>query len=169
MEVRVTMRGFRDGEMGGLQWSESMSVGIPALDADHRCLVRIISLLEDVREETAGQIIDMVLDTLAVYCRYHFAREEQVMAGSGFPALSFHQSEHEGFARMVRRLRERHAVQSDAAMAQELLDFLTGWLCHHILIQDMAYKPFAVEHWRGPILPELPALSQDFGMPAKLV
>jgi len=33
----------------------------------------------------------------------------------------------------------------------------------------MAYKPFAVEHWRGPILPELPALSQDFGMPAKLV
>jgi hemerythrin-like metal-binding protein len=147
--------------MVGLAWSESMSVGVAALDADHRCLVRIISLLENVQDEDAGRVVDVVLDTLVVYCRYHFAREEQVMAGCGFPALSFHKSEHAGFTGMVRRLRERNAVRSDAAMARELLDCLTSWLCHHILIQDMAYKPYAIENWHGNVLPELPPLSDQ--------
>jgi hemerythrin len=31
--------------MAGFSWSEGMSFGVPALDADHRCIVRIINLL----------------------------------------------------------------------------------------------------------------------------
>ena len=33
--------------------------------------------------------------------------------------------------------------QDDGTMARELLDYLTAWLRHHILIQDMAYKAYA--------------------------
>jgi hemerythrin len=29
-------------------------------------------------------------------------------------------------------------------MAAELLEYLTGWLRHHILIQDMAFKPYVL-------------------------
>ncbi len=149
--------------MGGLQWSESMSVGIPALDADHRCLVQIINLLEDQQDGDTSQLVDMVLDTLSAYCRCHFAREEQVMAACDFPALTFHRSEHERFTRMVRLLRERQFVESDSGMARELLDRLTAWLCHHILIQDMAYKPYVLERWDDTaVLPEMPVLSTAF-------
>ena len=34
---------------------------------------------------------------------------------------------------------------ADAAIIRELLDYLKTWLDHHILIQDMAYKPY-VQH-----------------------
>lgn len=128
--------------MRNFTWSEAMSVGVPALDADHRCLVRIISLLQDAKGDEAPRIVEIVLETLTVYCRYHFAREEQVMAMCGFPALSFHRAEHERFSRMVGALQARPRPADHAAMVQELRECLIAWLCHHILIQDMAYKPY---------------------------
>lgn len=128
--------------MSAFAWSQAMSVGVPALDADHRCLVRIISLLQDVEAEESQRVIDMVLDTLVVYGRYHFAREEQVMRGCGFPALDFHQREHRDFTRFIAGLRGQAETKQGRTAAQALLEYLITWLRHHILIQDMAYKPY---------------------------
>jgi hemerythrin-like metal-binding protein len=127
--------------MSAFAWTEAMSVGVPALDADHRCLVRIINLLEDT-EGDDDRVIEIVINTLDIYCRYHFAREEQVMNACKFPALAFHRHEHEGFCRAIAEMNER---KTDAAAAQDLLEYLKAWLLHHILIQDMAYKPYVAE------------------------
>ncbi|MBK8209723.1 MAG: hemerythrin family protein [Rhodospirillales bacterium] len=134
--------------MSAFAWTEAMSVGVPALDADHRCLVRIINLLEEA-ENDDGRLIETVINTLEVYCRYHFAREEQVMNACKFPALAFHRREHELFCRAIAEINGR---KSQASTVQELLDYLKAWLLHHILIQDMAYKPFVAD---APNLEEL--------------
>lgn len=128
--------------MQGFAWTKAMSVGVPALDADHRCLVRIINLLDEVEPSDAARVVETVIETLAVYCRYHFAREEHVMTACGFPELPFHQDEHEAFSRTVEKLRKRRQAVDPATLAEETSDYLRGWLLHHILIQDMAYKPF---------------------------
>ena len=125
-------------------WTEEMSVGVPALDCDHRSLVRIINTLQDVDEQNAELAVNRALESLIAYCRYHFAREEQVMRGCGFPALDFHRGEHEGFTRFVSGLRQRYAHRPESAMIEELRDHLTRWLRHHILIQDMAFKPYVL-------------------------
>lgn len=127
--------------MSAFAWTEAMSVGVPALDADHRCLVRIINLLEEAGPGDS-RLIETVINTLGSYCQYHFAREEQVMSACSFPALAFHRHEHEGFCRAIADINARKA---DAATAEELLDFLKAWLLHHILIQDMAYKPYVAD------------------------
>jgi len=49
--------------MSGFAWTEAMSVGVPALDADHRCLVRIINLLEDADGDDDGRVIEIVINT----------------------------------------------------------------------------------------------------------
>jgi len=125
-------------------WTESMSVGVPALDADHRCLVRIINLLRHVSGRHPGRTVETVLETLLVYSKFHFAREEEVLASCGFPAAVFHHGEHEGFSRRIHQLRDRYTGGDSPKVAKELLDYLTGWLAHHILIQDMAYKPYVM-------------------------
>jgi hemerythrin-like metal-binding protein len=132
------------GAMAGFAWSEMMSVGVPVLDADHRCIVRIINPLRDSEGEDRHHVIETVLDTLVGYCRYHFAREEQVMAWCGFPGIDFHRRAHESFASFVTLLRERYADGHDTALADEMQDYLMRWLCHHILIQDMAYKSYVI-------------------------
>jgi len=129
--------------MSCFQWSKEMSVGVSALDSDHKCLIRIIDLLHDIRDhEDSQRMIETVLDTLLVYGRHHFAREERVMAACRFPGHAFHHSEHQGFAKHIKSLRNRFKGKGDPKMASELLDYLSNWLRHHILIQDMAFKPY---------------------------
>jgi hemerythrin len=128
--------------MGYFHWTEAMSVGVPALDADHKCLVRTINVLRELdREEGAKATVETVLDTLKLYGRTHFKREERVMDAVRFPGGAFHRAEHQNFVRHIEFLRSRFA-SGKAEPTRELYDYLTGWLRHHILIQDMAYKPY---------------------------
>ena len=127
------------------EWTEAMSVGVPSLDADHKAMIRIINLLCKIDEEGGAQTMDVVLDTLVAYSQFHFGREERVMEVCGFPETLFHRTEHAGFAEYVRRLRNLHGGVQDPAVVAELLEYLSDWLRHHILIQDMAYKPFVLD------------------------
>lgn len=120
-----------------------MSVGVPALDADHRCMVKIVNLLHSIKDdEGSRETIETVLDTLKLYGRMHFKREETVMKAIGFPGAAFHSAEHQGFARYIETLRNSTKKGADSKLAATLFDYLTGWLRHHILIQDMAFKPY---------------------------
>jgi hemerythrin-like metal-binding protein len=120
-----------------------MSVGVPALDSDHRCLIRIISLLRGVEDgEEARTMIETVLDTLSAYVHFHFAREERVVAAFAFPQADVHQDEHREFARFMDRLRIQYGGQSEPGLANQVFEELAAWIRHHILIQDMAFKPF---------------------------
>lgn len=156
--------------MSSLRWTDAMSVGVPALDADHRMLVRIINLLAASREGAPPQAaIAEVLATLKLYGRFHFRREERVMEAIRFPGAAFHRAEHQGFARYIEELRSRAGDRRDPTLARDLFDYLTGWLRHHILIQDMAYKPYVTDRERAeetardaaPSLPQLPELAAE--------
>ena len=128
--------------MGYFHWTEAMSVGVPALDADHKCLVRTINVLRELdREEGSQATVESVLDSLKLYGRTHFKREERVMDAVRFPGGAFHRAEHQNFVRHIEFLRSRFA-SGETEPTRELFDYLTGWLRHHILIQDMAYKPY---------------------------
>ena len=94
--------------MSEFVWTEAMSVGVSTLDADHRCLVRIINLLHDAEGNDTGRVIEIVMEALNRYARFHFAREEQVMAACGFPALGVHRAEHVSFSRSLAAIPERH-------------------------------------------------------------
>ena len=119
-----------------------MSVGVPALDADHKCLVRIINILRELdREEDTRVTVETVLDSLKLYGRTHFKREERVMDAVRFPGSAFHRAEHQNFVRHIEILRSKF-TGGHMEPTRELYDYLTGWLRHHILIQDMAYKPY---------------------------
>lgn len=132
--------------MAAFQWTEAMSVGVPALDSDHRCLVRIINLLaEGDHGAESRATLETVLETVTLYARYHFAREERLMEACGFPAADVHRGEHAEFVHFVEDLRTRFSGRAGKKVASELLHYLSEWLRHHILIQDMAYKPYVRE------------------------
>lgn len=150
--------------MKPLAWTDAMSVGVPMLDADHRCLVRIINLLSDVNETDAPHVVRTVLDTLLVYGHFHFDREERVMAATSFPGAAVHVAEHRTFSKYVDGLRRAFDARRAGATASDLFDYLTDWLRHHILIQDMAYKPYvanesSAQNTAERADPHLPALA----------
>ena len=65
--------------MAFLKWSEKMSVGVPALDADHKKMVDLINGLSKTMNE--GGSVDEVcqaINALVDYARYHFEMEERL-------------------------------------------------------------------------------------------
>lgn len=130
--------------MAYMQWTPSLGVGVAELDEDHKLLIRLIGSLEDAvgyaREE---QAIRTVLDTLIEYTVHHFAREEKVMAASGYPDLERHRAEHRELTARVKEVQRRVHGGGASALGPEVMEFLKEWLTNHILKEDMAYRPYA--------------------------
>jgi hemerythrin-like metal-binding protein len=118
-----------------------MSVGVPRLDRDHRVLIGLINRLAGERSPRPDdKVVGEVLEALVAYTVFHFAREEQVMEACGFAELETHREEHRLLAGEVTGLHARFLRDRQSVGYEDLLRFLTDWLNHHILLQDVAYR-----------------------------
>lgn len=131
--------------MVAIEWSEAMSVGVPAVDHDHQILIGLINRLGEAtpEQDVDTQVIAGALATLIAYTQYHFEREEKVMEACGYPELLTHREEHIILTGEVMALKDRFLESDSDLTVGELLTFLTGWLNHHILLQDMEYREYA--------------------------
>ncbi|MEQ8603027.1 MAG: bacteriohemerythrin [Marivibrio sp.] len=130
--------------MRAIDWDEGMSVGLARLDDDHKQLIAIINRLHEAVRlggSEAGATVARSLQALADYTERHFAREEAVLEAVGYPALRGHRVQHDAFVDELRDLADAFDARRDPALAAELGRFLRDWLTHHILVEDMAYKP----------------------------
>ena len=156
--------------MAFYEWTESMSVGVPLFDSDHQALIGLINRLHDSLDGDGLAPLEETFDMLIAYAELHFAREEKGMEACGYPEVEIHRDQHAGFTDRIYRARERYRGGTDLALTGELLEYLKLWLNHHILIQDMAYKPYAAGNRRvnkvarsfGPGLAETGARAGPF-------
>jgi len=114
---------------------------MPDIDGQHKRLIAIINKLHDSMKTGAAhaQLIRL-MEELVGYTQDHFAYEERLMAAAKYPGLNEHIRKHTSmkaqvgvFCRMVRSDRATTPLQ--------LMEFLKGWLGHHILNTDMDYSP----------------------------
>jgi hemerythrin len=128
-----------------MQWTEAMSVGSPDLDEDHKHLFFLTNRLSSLSDGHATpEDAQQALQTLTRYAQWHFAREECVMAACGFPGDATHKVAHERFGRTAAGFLKKFEANPDKVapeLCREIYEFLQDWLTHHILVQDMAYKP----------------------------
>lgn len=132
--------------MAVIQWTEAMSVGLTELDEDHKLLIKVINQLEaNAKDDARHDVVRQCLMELQRYAEFHFAREERVMTACKFPGIGVQKDEHRDFIDRVRDAMARFDSDSDAfasVINDELFSYLKEWLSHHILIEDMAYRPF---------------------------
>ncbi len=127
--------------MSFFSWNDKFSMGVDVIDHDHRILVDLIDQLHEAFVNgNPDSTVTPVLDTLVDYTRFHFAREEDLMAKAGYPGLDQHKEVHRTLRRQVEDIQAR--VQNGTRMGNELLAFLQDWLYFHILEQDRAYSPY---------------------------
>ncbi len=140
------------------EWPESMSVGVPQLDADHKAIIRLINRLhESLRTGSGAADLGEIFDKLIDYIESHFAREEQVMEACGYPGVKDHRAAHDGFAEDIRTVRDRWGGDANLTLALGLLVYLRVWLDHHVLLLDMDYRPYVEGN------PKAYEAARDFG------
>ena len=121
-------------------WNENFEVGILEIDEQHKVLVKLINQLasylfsnshEDVLEETFVKLAD--------YAVYHFQSEEKIWEKflSEIPDSKMHAETHAHFISSITQLKEQNSNTSLSETVEDILLFLTNWLAHHILGDDM--------------------------------
>jgi hemerythrin-like metal-binding protein len=123
------------------RWNESLSLGVPEIDAQHKGFLDIIS--EACKALTTYQAVARVEDLLARLEHYtvsHFADEEALMAQHAFPSLDGHRESHALFINRVQELREKVAVGERVGLP--MLHLLSDWLAFHINQADRHFVNF---------------------------
>ena len=82
--------------MSLITWKDEFSVGVAAVDLEHRELIELINGLDAGMREYATQTT--VVETLGeIYARIsaHFALEEKIMRKAGYDGFTTHKQDHE--------------------------------------------------------------------------
>jgi len=120
-----------------------MSVGVRALDMDHKLILSLINQFDEAIGNGEGEdTVSGVISALHDYTVQHFGREEEMMAACGYPDLEAHKKIHAGLSDKVREIRDKLDKEGVAGIDQEILTFMNTWLTDHIMGTDKTYAPF---------------------------
>lgn len=128
--------------MPAVIWTPAMSVGIEALDTDHKMLFGLINQLDRaVAEGSADDIVASIINGLVDYTEYHFGREEAMLRAVGFAGLDAHLAHHRALVKTLHDLRDDYTGGRRRGIERALLDFMHEWITDHVLAEDMKYAP----------------------------
>lgn len=102
-----------------MTWTDKLGVGVRVLDDDHKKLIDLLNRLDDGMKKGQGkETLGKVLDGLVSYTKFHFAREEEFFAKTGYPAAT-HKKEHDGLVKQVLELQARYK-KGELALSLEI-------------------------------------------------
>jgi voltage-gated potassium channel len=132
----------RDGESEEIVWSDDLSVGVTAIDEEHRTLVLLANEFRQSLSAGRGrEEIARVFDKLLDYTVRHFSHEEGLMRKYDYPGMELQVREHRNFTKQVMELnRDKKYV-----FPENVSDFLYSWLRHHIMDIDKELGRFLHE------------------------
>ncbi len=126
--------------MARVAWSNDLSVGIDAIDKQHKRILGYINELDDViisgkadRRERIAALVDSTID----YTKSHFDFEDALLEGVGYPFVEGRQRGNESFVERVIDCRDRLNAGEDIAPSMQ--DALSCWLISHIKNEDADY------------------------------
>ena len=124
------------------EWKAEYSVGINSIDGQHQNLFAMARELYTAMSTGQGKAaLSRILDRLVQYTSVHFSHEERLMQQHGYPDFLKHKLEHDQLTKQVLAF-QKDFEAGKAAMSVQVLEFLRGWLEHHIQGSDSAYAPY---------------------------
>lgn len=132
--------------MSLMSWDQSYSVNVTELDGHHQKLFYLMNCLHDAMSKgKANSIIRGIIEELVDHTATHFQREETLMEQTSFPGLQVHRVEHQKLMSRVAGFRD--TLNSGRGLnTAVVLDFLRGWLPHHINGMDRSYSAHLNAH-----------------------
>ncbi|PHR83935.1 MAG: hypothetical protein COA59_09860 [Colwellia sp.] len=126
--------------MKELIWNEGMSVGIDAIDDDHKKIIAILAKLTSAEHgETSEQTINAIFTELEHYVILHFAKEEALLEQACYAELMAHKASHQNFIEQLPELKQEWLTKDCLACSEKITTFLHHWIVKHILVEDLDY------------------------------
>ncbi len=123
-----------------IQWKDSYSIGVEAVDDQHKKLFAIANeayelLKNELLVDKYDRII-AILEELRDYTVYHFRFEEEYMASIGYKKLLSHKVLHDDFIAKIQEIDLDSIDDQQEQNLIDILDFVVQWIEQHILGTD---------------------------------
>lgn len=130
-----------------IEWTEDLSVGIAGIDEQHKELFnRINALVLAIKQGLCKYTIDDTIRFLGEYAATHFADEERIMSGAGYPDYGQHREEHGIFMKSLDDLKRLAAEPRIQGASYELSvmtnQVVVDWIVLHIRKLDKRLGEF---------------------------
>lgn len=127
-----------------MKWTEDLSVGIEAIDTQHKALIKAVNDLFDACSHGKGRAqISQTMDFMVDYTNFHFGDEEKLMIKYNYPELAKQKKAHTGFVKQVLEYKDKIKSQgADIALVAQFNSFITNWLIYHISKEDKRIGEF---------------------------
>lgn len=119
-----------------IEWKDEYSVGVPAVDAEHRELIELInSLYDGMRLNERGPDVMAFLGEIYARIASHFALEELLMRRHEYDEYREHKRDHEQLLDEIRDIMDDY---EDGRMLDEdeLARRLDAWFSEHFRTRD---------------------------------
>lgn len=119
-----------------IEWRPEYSVGVPAVDEEHR---ELIDLINELAEKLSGENAESdALDFLGeLYARIaaHFALEEKIMREAGYDEYRDHKGDHERLLDDIRDLMDEYEDRRHVDV-ESFARRLDHWFSDHFRTKD---------------------------------
>lgn len=119
-------------------WRDSLKIGVPAIDSQHKELCdRIDQLFAACSQGKGRDEIVRTMDFLESYTIQHFNDEEKLQRGSSYPKVAEHKEMHEFFKKEIAKMKKEITEHgASITVVSQANYFLTDWLIKHIQKMD---------------------------------
>lgn len=119
-----------------LRWTEENAVHVPEIDAEHQAMFRLAADLRGALMDGAKQSqVELLARRLSTEVTGHLAHEERLLRASRYPALEWHERQHQSGRARVAAL-QRAIAAGDLEAVFDALESLAGWLRDHTSVAD---------------------------------
>jgi hemerythrin-like metal-binding protein len=121
--------------MSLIEWDEKYSVGVAAVDYEHRELIGLVNAAHDrlMRPGAAEAVMDFLGEIFARISA-HFALEEQIMRVKNYDHYGAHKADHERLLDEIRDIMDDYEDEeffSEELLAQQLKTWFAGHFRTH--------------------------------------
>jgi len=125
-------------------WNDSMLIGIPDIDNQHKDLMVACNQLFEACTKGKGRTeIEQTLNFVVTYTKKHFKYEENYQAQHMYPGATPHKWMHTQFIMQVGGIvKEFNQNGPSVTLVSRLNNLLVEWLYNHINIEDRKLGEF---------------------------
>lgn len=122
--------------MALIEWKDHYSVGIEAVDHEHRELIELINRVhEELVAEGGEAAVTAFLGEIFKGISAHFALEERFMREHGYDQLREHKVAHEQLLDEIRDIMDGYEADPEGS-SRQLSDELDAWFTVHFKTHD---------------------------------
>ena len=124
--------------MSLIEWDEKFSVGVAAVDHEHRELIGLVNATYDrLQRPDAGITVPDFLGEIYARIYAHFALEEKLMRASRYAHYAEHKADHERLLDEIRDIMDDYEDgDSEAFDEQQFALRLGAWFTGHFRTHD---------------------------------